>query len=165
VKLFPRWLRFNAVGAMGIVVQLAALGALRGGLGLPYLAATAVAVELAVLHNFAWHERWTWKDRTGRHSGVAMRLVRFHLGNGIISLLVNLGLMRLLVGRFHIQYIAANLAAIAAGSIANFMVGEWLVFGATAAPFVSPRDTPSRIVKRRTRVEIRPTLGGASPRK
>ena len=134
MKLFPRWLKFNAVGAMGIMVQLAALAALRGGLGVPYLAATAVAVELAVLHNFAWHERWTWKDRTGSHSGVAMRLVRFHLGKGIISLIVNLGLMRLLVGQFHIQYIAANLAAIAAGSIANFIVGEWLVFRTVDGP-------------------------------
>lgn len=134
MKLFPRWLKFNAVGAMGIMVQLAALAALRGGLGVPYLAATALAVELAVLHNFAWHERWTWKDRTGGHSGGAMRLVRFHLGNGIISLIVNLGLMRLLVGQFHIQYIAANLAAIAAGSIANFIVGEWLVFRTVDGP-------------------------------
>ena len=134
MSLFPRWLKFNAVGAMGVVVQLAALAALRGGLGVPYLPATAVAVELAVLHNFAWHERWTWKERTGSHSGVAMRLLRFHLGNGLVSLITNLGLMRLLVGQFHIQYIAANLAAIAAGSIANFMIGEWLVFRAAGRP-------------------------------
>ena len=134
MKLFPRWLKFNAVGAMGIVVQLAALAALRGGLGVPYLAATAVAVELAVLHNFAWHERWTWKDRTGSHSGVAKRLLRFHLGNGIVSLITNLVLMRLLVGQFRVPYLAANLAAIAAGSIANFIVGEWVVFRAAGRP-------------------------------
>jgi putative flippase GtrA len=24
--------------------------------------ATAVAVELAVLHNFVWHHCWTWRD-------------------------------------------------------------------------------------------------------
>lgn len=134
MKLFPRWLKFNAVGAMGMVVQLAALAALRSGLGMPYLAATALAVELAVLHNFAWHERWTWKERTGSHAGVAIRLLRFHLGNGIVSLITNLGLMRLLVGQFAVHYMAANLAAIAAGSIANFIIGEWLVFRAVGRP-------------------------------
>ena len=50
-----RWLKFNAVGAIGIVVQLAALAVLKGLLRLPYLTATALAVETAVLHNFVWH--------------------------------------------------------------------------------------------------------------
>ncbi len=32
-------------------------------LGPHYLVATALAVEMAVLHNFFWHRRWTWADR------------------------------------------------------------------------------------------------------
>ena len=28
-----------------------------------YLTATALAVELAVLNNFVWHQLWTWRDR------------------------------------------------------------------------------------------------------
>ncbi len=58
--MIQRWLRFNAVGLAGIVVQLAALAALKQWTDLPVLAATAIAVEIAVLHNFYWHERWTW---------------------------------------------------------------------------------------------------------
>jgi putative flippase GtrA len=54
---------FVIVGALGFVVQIAALAALLAA-GCPYLIATAAAVEVAVLHNFAWHERWTWADRT-----------------------------------------------------------------------------------------------------
>jgi len=46
------WLKFNAVGAIGIGVQLATLAALAGGLRLNYLLATGLAVEAAVLHNF-----------------------------------------------------------------------------------------------------------------
>ncbi len=113
---------------MGMAIQLGTLATLRSGLGVPYLVATAVAVELAVLHNFVWHERWTWKDRAGGRSGVALRLLRFHLGNGAVSLAVNLGLMRLLVGQFHMQYLIANLLAISAGAIANFSVSNWLVY-------------------------------------
>src|SRR5204863_306937 len=56
-----RFARFNLVGALGIFVQVAAL-ALLIRLGVHYLAATAMAVSLAVVHNFWWHRRWTWSD-------------------------------------------------------------------------------------------------------
>jgi putative flippase GtrA len=58
-----RWGKFNLVGAIGILVQFAALFFLKGVLHLNYLAATALAVETAVVHNFVWHERYTWADR------------------------------------------------------------------------------------------------------
>ncbi len=129
-----RWLKFNAVGAIGIGVQLAALAVLKGLLRLPYLTATALAVEIAVLHNFVWHELWTWKDRCGAGGNVFWRLVRFHLGNGLVSMAVNLVSMRLLVGRLHMQYLIANLLAIAAGSLANYFISDLLVFRRARAP-------------------------------
>ena len=58
-----RWLKFNAVGGIGIVVQLVALAVFRSWLKLDYLLATGLAVEIAVVHNFLWHERFTWADR------------------------------------------------------------------------------------------------------
>jgi hypothetical protein len=58
-----RWLKFNAVGALGVGVQLAVLLTLKSGFHLAYLPATALAVEVTVLHNFLWHERYTWADR------------------------------------------------------------------------------------------------------
>ena len=51
-----RWLKFNAVGAIGVAVQLSVLAALIQ-LGTHYLAATALAVETAVLQNYYWHTR------------------------------------------------------------------------------------------------------------
>jgi putative flippase GtrA len=54
--------------------------------------------------------------------------VRFHLANGLLSFAVNLGVMRVLVGQLHWPYLAANLAAIAAGSVVNFFLGDLLVF-------------------------------------
>jgi putative flippase GtrA len=124
---FRRWLKFNAVGAIGILVQLAALALFKGVLRVPYLLATALAVETAVLHNFVWHELWTWRDRRGSGS-ILLRLLRFNLGNGGVSILVNLVFMRLLVGHFHMQYLIANLIAIAAGSVANYLVSDIFVF-------------------------------------
>ena len=61
--LLRRWLAFNGVGAIGVAVQLAVLAVLVRGAGLHTLIATAIAVEAAILHNFLWHERWTWADR------------------------------------------------------------------------------------------------------
>jgi putative flippase GtrA len=123
-----RWLKFNTVGAIGIAVQLTALALLRGLLGVNYLMATALAVEAAVLHNFVWHERWTWRDRKSPHGAVLWRLLRFNLSNGLVSIVTNLVLMRLLVGRLHMQYLLANLLSIAVGSLANFFLSDWFVF-------------------------------------
>ena len=124
-----RWLKFNSVGALGIAVQLGALWILKSRLGLHYLEATAVAVELAVLHNFVWHERFTWKDRAGGSwKAVAGRLLRFQAGNGLISLFGNLGLMRLFVGALGMKYMLANAITIAVCSFLNFATGEWFVF-------------------------------------
>jgi putative flippase GtrA len=123
-----RWLQFNAVGGIGIVVQLAALTALKGFLGVQYLLATGIAVEIAILHNFLWHERWTWRDRPAGLRESLRRLLRFNLTTGGLSLVSNLVLMRLLVGGFGLHYLIANLVAIAATSIANFLVSEFFVF-------------------------------------
>lgn len=127
--LFSRFLKFNLVSAIGIGVQLAALALLVSGLGVHYLVATALAVETAVLHNFVWHERYTWKGQGAGHlREVAVRLVRFHLGNGLVSLAGNLVLMRLLVGMLGVQYLAANVVTLGACGLINFAVSEWFVF-------------------------------------
>lgn len=126
--MIVRWLKFNAVGATGIVVQLVVLALLKSGLGLDYLIATAIAVEIAVLNNFYWHVRWTWADRHAPFSETLKRCLRFHLANGLLSLVSNLVLMKLLVGRFAVPYLIANLIAIGLTAIANFVASEFFVF-------------------------------------
>ncbi|HUI58254.1 MAG TPA: GtrA family protein [Bryobacteraceae bacterium] len=122
-----RWLKFNFVGGLGIVVQLACLALFQRWMN--YLPATALAVETAVLHNFAWHERFTWKDRPGGPRQRLLRLLRFHLANGALSVFGNLAFMWLLVGQLHMRnHIVANAIAIAILSILNFVLGEWFVF-------------------------------------
>jgi putative flippase GtrA len=138
---FMRWCKFNFVGAIGIAVQFAALFLLKSVLHVQYLAATAIAVEIAVLHNFVWHERFTWADRVGLKKNFCgvnriaqprrnplRRLLRFHLANGAVSLLGNVALMKLTVGFGHVNYLVANAAAIALCSLANFIASERWVF-------------------------------------
>ena len=95
-----RWLMFNAVGGMGIGVQLLTLGALADGLGLDYRLGTALAVLAAVLHNFVWHEHWTWGDRCAGRRGRWARLGSFTLVNGTLSIAGNVLFTSLYVTAF-----------------------------------------------------------------
>jgi putative flippase GtrA len=132
-----RWLKFNAVGALGVAVQLGALALLTHVAGWNYLAATAVAVEAALVHNFVWHERYTWADRTRpAQSGraLARRMLAFHAGNGAVSLAGNLALMAWLAGALHLPTLVANGVSIVACSLVNFVLGDRLIFRASSAP-------------------------------
>ena len=132
VRTLVRWLRFNLVGGIGIVVQFVALFLLKSILHLDYLTATALAVETAVLHNFLWHERYTWADRvqpSWRRSLV--RFLRFNLTTGAVSIVGNLALMRVMVGVGQMNYLVANGIAIALCSLSNFLVSEEWVFEET----------------------------------
>ncbi len=129
MRSLRRWCVFNLVGFLGITVQLACLFVLRSWIGLHYMLATALAVESAVLHNYFWHEHWTWADRTGRaRNSVLSRLARFNLTTGVVSISSNLVLMGLLVDGLGIHYLAANLLSITLCSAVNFLVSDHFVF-------------------------------------
>jgi putative flippase GtrA len=125
-----RWLKFNLVGGIGIVVQLLILVALKTGLGLNYLIATGLAVEGAVVHNFLWHERFTWLDRSSRdlREGSWPRFVKFNLTTGALSIAGNLLFMKVLAGLGHMNYLLANGITIAVCSVLNFLVSDNFVF-------------------------------------
>lgn len=125
-----RWLKFNLVGALGTAVQLGALVLLKSALHMNYLLATALAVEISVLHNFVWHERYTWPDGWKRSTAERARsLAAFHLTNGLVSVVGNVLLMRLLVGQLRIPYFVANIVAIATCGLANFVLADRVAFG------------------------------------
>jgi putative flippase GtrA len=125
-----RWMKFNFVGGVGVVVQLAALAVFRSWLKLDYLLATGLAVEIAVIHNFLWHERYTWADRPAARPWQSLvRLAKFNGSNGAVSLVGNLLLMRQMVGECKLNYVAANVVAIIVCSLVNFLLGDRFVFG------------------------------------
>jgi len=132
MKMLSRWGRFNLVGAMGMGVQLTVLSLLNRWIAEHYLFSSAVAVEFALLHNFAWHLRYTWSDRRDGSSCLA-QLVRFHLSNGLVSMLGNLVLMRQLVHGAHLPPLVANIIAVLCCSLANFCLGNSWAFSAEEA--------------------------------
>ena len=139
------WLKFYGVGALGFALQCGALFVLtHSGHHVGYLAATAGAVELAVLHNFAWHQRWTWKDRPSATKGDTWRrLAKFNVTNGLVSITGNLVAMAILVGRLGLPIAGANLISVAACSMCNFILADRIVFNrvdSSAKPTAASRN-------------------------
>ncbi|ADV83495.1 GtrA family protein [Terriglobus saanensis] len=128
---FLRWWKFNLVGAIGMAVQLTALAFINHWIPGHYLYASAAAIELTLLHNFVWHLHYTWRDRR-KDSSWLSQLIRFHCSNGLVSLLGNLALMRLLVHEAHLPLLIANSIAILCCSIVNFCIGNNWAFAAAS---------------------------------
>jgi putative flippase GtrA len=124
------FVRFNAVGTIGFLVQVGTLIAL-DRVGVPLALGTVIAVEAAILHNFAWHERWTWAGMAnGTRRG---RLARFHVSNGLISIAGNV----LIIGALAAAGTPVVAASVAAGltcACLNFATAHLWVFCATTWP-------------------------------
>ena len=110
-----------------MVVQLVALALLNRWTGGHYLYASAAAIELALLHNFVWHLHYTWRDRRDE-SAFQGQLIRFHLSNGLVSMLGNLVLMRILVHEARVPLLVSNTIAIWCCSVINFCTGNSWAF-------------------------------------
>jgi putative flippase GtrA len=125
-----RFGRFALVGLLGAALQLSLLRVLTK-LRLSPIAATPIAVEITILHNFLWHEHFTWRHRKGKR---AIRLCRFHLANGLVSLLGNTTITYCFVTRLHVQILPSALASIAICSLANFTLADHWVYSSRKQP-------------------------------
>ena len=129
--------RFILVGVFGAVLQVSLLYLFTHRLGLSSIAGTLAAVEITVLHNFIWHERFTWRDRALTFERAALRLLRFHASNGLVSLIGNTALLYYLLDRLKAPIVPSALAAIFVCSLANFLLADRWVFavGSEACSF------------------------------
>ncbi len=128
--LRSRAAKFMCVGMAGAAAQLFVFSILVERFHLQTMAGAALAVELAIVHNFAWHERFTWRNR--RVSGAwpaCLRLARFHAANGLISLAGNTILTYVFVQRCHFGPVLSAVASIAVCAPLNFLAAEWWVYG------------------------------------
>jgi putative flippase GtrA len=136
--------RFIAVGVVGFVVQLAVLAGLTR-LGAPWVAATVMAVEAAIVHNFVWHRSWTWRDRRSEATGLhwLLEFAKFNGGTAVTSLAGNLGVMAIVLSVVNVKPIVANIVAVAVMSAANFLLADRWVFRSAqeAAPSVAAKSS------------------------
>jgi dolichol-phosphate mannosyltransferase len=119
-----RLIRFGLVGLSGVFVDMTVLYLLHdpSALGWGLTRSKIVAAELAILNNFLWNDRWTFGDISSRQRGWRKRLMRLLKFNLVclIGLVLNVLLLNLLFHNLHINYLVANLLAIAVVTIWNF---------------------------------------------
>jgi dolichol-phosphate mannosyltransferase len=111
--------KFLVVGGTGVVVNSAALYAFYQLLRLPLIAASALAVALAIGNNFVLNDRWTFAEH--HRSAWFLRFVRFSLASVGGLTLASLTLW-LLVTYLGVQYVIANLVGISLGTASNLTV-------------------------------------------
>ena len=81
-----RFLKFAAVGAIGMVIDLSVLNILHKVFGLPLLVANSISFTVAVISNFTWNRLWTFPE--SRNRALLPQLGQFALVN-VIGLAIN----------------------------------------------------------------------------
>jgi putative flippase GtrA len=126
--LAERLARFSVAGLSGFVVQVAALWLLITLTPLHYVVATVVSIELAILVNFVWHERWTFKDRVHSAYGAFGRFLKYNALTGITSILGSVLVTGFLVETIAIPVVIANIISVVVLGGVNFIGASQLVF-------------------------------------
>lgn len=120
-----RWLRWSAVATMGFVVQTGVLALLTSTLGVHYAPAMALAVGVAVLHNAAWHDAWTWADRPARGPRARVeRLAQLAGVTAFVSVAGGVALTVVWVRLAGLPVMAANLLTVVSLGVVNFVAAE-----------------------------------------
>lgn len=132
-----RLMRFGIVGLSGVVVDMTVLYALSdpSALGMGLTRSKILAAEIAILNNFIWNDRWTFRDLVKddtSQAGWMRRLVKFNL-ICLAGLVLNVLLLNLLFNVVGMNRYVANLIAIAAVTAWNFGVNLALNWRTTAA--------------------------------
>lgn len=126
----PAWneqgkiIRFIAVGVSGILVNMSVLYLLTSVIGVFYLVSSFIAIELSILNNFFWNDRWTFAtDPKHRLLDPWHRLGVYHLVS-VGGMLINIGILFLLTDIFGIYYLVSNMIGILAAFSWNFILNR-----------------------------------------
>jgi len=90
------------------------------------LIATVIAVELAILSNFLWHNLWTFSDRS-RRLPMLLRLVVFNI-TSIGSPIISVTTVNVLTPNFGVNAYIANTIGVALGMTWNWMWNTRLIW-------------------------------------
>ena len=121
-----RVLKFMAVGASGVVVNMGILLFFKELAHLNYKLAIFIAIEVSILTNFLLNDSWTWKDRD-KHT-LLRRLLRYHVSTGLTAFLFNWGILVFLTDIFKVWYVISNLVGIAVGTMSNYLLNNLWTF-------------------------------------
>ena len=128
-----RFMKFGAVGASGVVVNLGVLYLCQEFLfiaietpSMRLNLSLAVAIFFATVNNFYWNRAWTWSDRFHRPD----KHLILHFGQYALACWVGIVLQVLLTKLLviYLHYLIANALAIVLASVFNFLVNNFWTF-------------------------------------
>ena len=137
-----RYIKFGIVGASGTVVNLVVLhlgheflfNGLESTYNKPYFS-LVLAIALATLNNFTWNRLWTWSDRVKTLEAqdtqpVSLRLLGVEFGQYITASAFGSALQYVLTLLLSgsMDYRVANIIAIVAASVSNFLANDRWTF-------------------------------------
>lgn len=138
-----RYIKFGIVGASGTVVNLTVLHlgheylfqTLEATYNKPYFS-LALAIVIATLNNFTWNRLWTWSDRvktleaTESRERTSWRLLSMEFGQYATASAFGSGLQYVLTLLLSstMDYRLANITAIVAASVTNFLANDRWTF-------------------------------------
>lgn len=117
--------RFGLVGVLGTAVNVGILHLLHNEFGWGFTRSSAIATELAIVHNYVWNELWTFHIRE-LHLG---RLARYNMSS-LLAASVTVGVATLI--KELIDPRLAQLVGILAGAGLNYIVNVRWTWGPTA---------------------------------
>ena len=128
-----RFMKFGAVGASGVLVNLGVLYLCQEFLFVAIQSTSmrlnislAVAIFVATVNNFFWNRAWTWSDRFHRPD----KHLLFHFGQYALACWVGMLVQVVLTNLFviYMHYLIANALAIVIASFFNFLVNNFWTF-------------------------------------
>jgi dolichol-phosphate mannosyltransferase len=138
-----RYLKFGIVGASGTVVNLLVLylgheyifNTLEAPYQKPYLS-LALAITIATINNFTWNRLWTWSDRVRTLEAdvganqLNAKLLGMEFGQYVTASAFGSALQYVLTLLLSgsMDYRLANIVAIIAASVSNFLANDRWTF-------------------------------------
>jgi dolichol-phosphate mannosyltransferase len=130
--LSSRFVRFALVGLSGVVVDMGLLYLLSDprALGWGLTRSKVIAAEAAIVSNFQWNDRWTFRDLVPEQRSWRARLRRFLKFNAIClgGLALNVTLLNLMFNVFGMNRYVANAIAIGTVTAWNYLLNRALAW-------------------------------------
>jgi len=134
--LNKRWkqiARFGVVGCSGILVNMGVLILLKEYCGLLLPAASLIAIELAILNNFLWNDKWTFRqEKPHKLVNWPDRLILFQLVS-MIGGIINFVVLNIIVG-MGTDYKIANIIGILIAFGWNYTLNKNITWRETYDP-------------------------------
>jgi dolichol-phosphate mannosyltransferase len=109
--------KFALIGGSGYLINLGVFALLADEAGIAHQVAAVAAFGVAVVSNFFWNRRWTFRPDSGAAGFQAARFFAV----SVAAFLFSLAMLELLVGGLGVQKVLAQAIAIVAATPLNFL--------------------------------------------